>query len=280
VVLGLAVVAVAGVVALAGPWRQASPSTEPPRALVKSPLPGSAGKAVYGELNRSWFNWDTLAQTVRVTRRERQNAGAAWDEQLQDLSTAFYVTDVRARTASSVILELIVVGVYPNGDSCIERWGFSYPAVKQPIGGSSYLPISQRPLPVCRRVELLRTQAYGHIASVEVDPEARFLLFLTLESRTLHRVSVPTPTVSVEASVVQIPQLANAHTIHSREHATEGAQFHVLTSSRWEPDRDPARMTIVLHDADDDGFFESTSVLTQPDWTAHGYSAPGAWVRF
>lgn len=248
---------------------------EPLDDLVKSTVPGNLAKAVHLDLVRSWYDWATVLKTVSVIRRERQSTTSPWYEQIQDLSTSYYPVDVRSLCSSDgQISEMYVAGVYPNGDACIERWVVTYP----PANSLTYVPISDRRMPTVRRAELYRGQQYGHIRSIEPDPDGRFVLFLTLETPTLYRLPLPSGSISVELSQSSVPYLSNVKQVLVRQHATEGRQYHLLTSTRWEANLAGPNNFIVLHDADNDGRFDAPVVLTPQNWTDLGYDSATAWV--
>jgi hypothetical protein len=248
----------------------------PPLELVKlGTIVGTASKAVSKDLKLSWYDWDTLQQSVTVKRRERQTMSSLWDQQVQDLSTSYYVLDVRWTCGiGDEIKRLYLAGVYPDGDACIEEWTFKYTI--QNTGG--YVPISQRAPPVVKRKELLRTSLYGRIRSLEPDPDGRYLLFSTYENPTLYRLPLPTGAVQVELAQTTIPELSGAKSITIRHHATEGRVAVLSQDPRWHADLLVPRNIIVLYDSDNDSTFETHVVLDLSDWTALGYDDPAVWT--
>lgn len=273
------VVFAAGLLTFSGASQSPPPQPiEPPGDLSKPIVPGNVAKAYYSDLYRAWYDWETATKTVIVKRRERESATSAWVEQIQDVSTAYFVVDVRSlcETANS-IASLFIAGVYPNGEACIERWSFTYPP---PPGGGGYVPIDQRRLPTIRKVELFRGAQYGHIRCIEPDPEGRFVLFLTYETPTLYRRPLPSGAITTELTQSTVSQLADACSLYAAQHATEGRQFHLIRGTRWEADMDASRVIIVLKDGNNDTVFDSPVVLTPTQWSQQGYDGPGVWLQF
>jgi hypothetical protein len=254
--------------------------TEPPDDLVNLPaIPGAGPIAVYQDLARSWYAWDTIQKELTIKRRERQTISSSWYEQIQELTTSYYIVDVRSVCSTGGrISGLFLAGLYPNGDACIERWAFTYPIYPIPVGGG-YVPINDRPLPTVRRVELYRGSAYGRISCLEPDPESRFVLFLTRESHTLYRKSLSTGIITVELAPASQPLLAQIHRIVARHHATQGRKFVLSTTPRWGTTPTGSTDVLVMSDSNNDGAFESTAQLTVQAWVSAGYANnPAAWT--
>jgi len=264
-------------------FRVQNPSpTEPPDDLVNLPaIPGTGPIAVYQDLARSWYSWDTLQKELTIKRRERQTTSSAWYEQIQDLTTSYFIVDVRSICdTGGKLKELFLAGVYPNGDACIERWTFTYPIYAHPVGGG-YVPIDQRPLPTARRLELFRGSQYGHIICLEPDPETRFVLFLTRESHTLYRRPLPTGNITVEVDPANQSLLSEVRRIVARQHVTEGRKFVLTTTPRWEMSTTGSSDVLVMSDSNDDGIFETTVRMTVQAWVSAGYANnPAAWTSF
>lgn len=181
----------------------------PPSNLVKTGgFVGTSGKGARSDTKRSWYDWDTLGSSVAIKRRERETPSSNWYEQLQDMSASFHPVDVRCVVVNDEIERIYVAGLYPDGDSCIEKWTFS-----QKVQGTTYVPISQRPLPIVKRSELFRGSSHGTIASLEPDPEERFVLFLTQTNPTVYRLALPSKSISVELTQAQQPYLAHGKQI-------------------------------------------------------------------
>jgi hypothetical protein len=249
-------------------------SLEPPADLIKSIVPGNAAKAYYADLERAWFDWDTLDKTVTVTRRERQLVTDAWSEQIQELRTGYYVVDVRAMCGGATeITSLFVAGIYATGESCIERWTFATPLLNGPYG-----TMDRRKPPAVRKTELFRGAQYGHIRCLEPDPDGRFVLFLTYDNPTLYRLPLNSGSISIELSQSTVPELADARSVYAEQHVTEGRQFQLLRSSRWEADMDASRLIIILKDGNNDAVFDAPTVLTPVQWSQQGYDEPGVWL--
>ncbi len=272
------IMATVGLPLFAAIWSQGTPPAGlPPEDLIKPPIIGSVGKAVYGELQRSWYDWNTVDQVVTIKRRERAKNTDSWSEQIQELSTSYYVVDVRVTCDSTHnIAEVYVAGSYPDGTACLERWAFAYPA-----GGplsDPYVPIDRRPLPSVRRIELFRSSQFGYVRCIEPDPDGRFVLFLTRESQTLYRRPLPSGAPTIELAPAAENFMTEISQIVVREHTNEGRQFHLLTSSRWHAGGvgTPTDL-IILRDSNNDGVFESHVRTTAAQWSALGYESGQVW---
>lgn len=280
-VLGLSAVLVAiggiGYTALRSQNPPPFQPTEPPDDLVNLPaIPGAGPIAVYQDLARSWYSWDTIQKELTIKRRTRETTSSPWSEQIQELTTSYFIVDVRSVCAPGGKLGgLFLAGLYPNGDACIERWTFTYPSGL--VGG--YIPIDLQPYPTVRRVELYRGSEYGRISCLEPDPESRFLLFLTRESHTLYRRNLSTGSVTVELAPGTQPLLAEIHRIVARQHATQGRKFVLSTTPRWQTMPTGSTDVLVMSDSSNDGVFESTVRLTVQAWVSAGYANnPAAWT--
>lgn len=241
----------------------------PPDDLIKLDLlPGTSGKAVYTDLKKSWYNWATLDQVVTVKRRERADSSSPWSESIQELSTSYYPVDVRWRcSGSDEIDELYVAGLYPNGDSCVERWRFKYGLS---LGGAKRLPR-------LGRTELFRGSDLGMIRCVEPDPDGRFLLLLTYETPALYRLDLADGTVSLELQQSQVPVLSEMKHIYFHQHLFQGRMATLGKNRRSDGVVVAPRNYIVLIDSDNDGVFAPPAVFTLEEWES-AYEVPGSFI--
>jgi len=250
---------------------------EPPFDMVKMGL-GTSAKAVRTDLKRSWYDWETLEKKVIVKRREREKVSDIFVQQVQELSTSFFVVDVRWRCdGTDQIKELFVAGIDSGGDSVIERWNFTYPAIPVPVGGD--VPIDERPLPSVAREQVYRGNALGRVKTLSPDPDGRFVLFLTREARTLYRIDLPSGTPYVEVDQNTVPFLASVGVVDVSRHVTEGLQYHLYGSSRWHQDHTLPQDVIILRDGDNDGVFDAPEVVDMQTWNQYGYDTGSAWLK-
>lgn len=250
-----------------------------PQELIKTGIRlGSAAKAVRTDLKISWYDWSTLERQVIVKRRERQLATDGFVEQVQRISTPYFVTDVRWRCeGADEIKNLYVAGVYESGDSVIERWVFTYPSAVDSAG--NYVPLDERPFPMIAKRRIYQGDALGRVRSLGPDPLGRFVLFLTYDDPKLYRIdAVPGNPVSVALDTATEPYLANVGVITIARHATEGPHVRLGVGTRWEVDLKQPRKVIVLRDGDDDGVFDPPELLTMEQWAERGYGNATAWV--
>ncbi|HND55504.1 MAG TPA: hypothetical protein PLV92_23985, partial [Pirellulaceae bacterium] len=200
-----------------------------------------------------------------------------FDEQRQELSTSYYVVDVRWRCdGTDEIRELFVAGVLEDGNSVIERWKFTYSLAFGPNGQP--VPLSLRRPPRVNRTQLYSGSSLGRVLTVEPDPDGRFVLFLTRNPAALYRIDLPggTPALVIDSSTV--PAIANAGIVHVCQHISEGRQYHLSSGHRWEYDASLPSDVIFLRDGNNDAVFDPPVVVTQAQWTQAGYDVGSAWV--
>jgi len=254
---------------------------EPPVDMVKpSVIVGAVAKAVRTDLKRSWYDWNSLEMQVIIKRRERKTENDDFHEHVQELSTSFYVTDVRWRCdGEDEINELFVAGVNEDGSSVVERWKFYYTAPVFDENGR-YITIDNRRLPSVRRKQVYRGSSLGRIRTLQPDPDGRFVLFVTRETPTLYRIDLPSgvPSVALDQSVD--PFLSNVGVVGIRKHASEGIQYHLYAGTRWHYDSSVPGEVIVLRDGDNDGVLDAPELVTPVMWEKYGYNAGSSWVKF
>lgn len=268
------------------PDTQHAPTWEedtPPMELVAALDPFAASMVVSTDLKISYFDWETLLKRVTITRKEREFSSEPWSAfsiQKQRLSTSYFVLDVRGQCdpATSEIGALYVAGVHGENPpkaktAVIERWTFDYPAAATP-----YTPLEDRPRPTVQRMEILRTTQYGLIRAIEVDPEGRFLLFVTYDNPRLFRIDLQLGDVDLLHTQATIPELPEVGSILAREHAVEGRQFQLLLETRWSSFANTERW-IVLPDPDNDGILGTPEVLLRASGEARGYFDDDSWIR-
>lgn len=231
------------------------------------------------DLTRCVLRWaQHPAAEVTVTRKERSSAAptAAWSVQQQVLSASFVPTAVEPRAANGQLTHLYLAGMHDNGTAVIERWTFVYGSTPP---GAPYVPLAQRPLPAVQRTTLLLSTAHGTIRSLGVDPESRFLLFLTYESPAVWKLALPSKNVTLLYDATTMPALAHKGAIRFRTHVTEGRQVHLTNRQPYQrPDPALPHPIVVLRDPDNDGTFDSSWVPTDAEWDAGGYNLADSWT--
>ncbi len=231
------------------------------------------------ELVRCVLRWTQHpAAEITLVRKERQSAALAapWSIQEQSLSASFTPTAIEPRVSGGQLTHLYLAGMHDNGTAVIERWAFVYGTTTP---GAPYVPLSQRPLPTVQRSVLLLSTAYGTIRGLGVDPENRFLLFLTYGAPALWKVALPSKSVTMLHDATTLPALAHKGSIRFRTHVTEGRQVHLTNRQPYQrPDTSLPDPIVVLRDPDNKGVFDSHWVPTNAEWIDGGYNLAEAWT--
>ncbi|MBL8842102.1 MAG: hypothetical protein JNL90_11320 [Planctomycetes bacterium] len=231
------------------------------------------------ELARCVLRWSQGPNAqVTVIRKEREStaATAAWSVQEQLLPVGFVPTAVEPRVAGGQLTELYLAGMRTDGSAIVECWSFEYGATPT---GAPYVALAQRPLPIVQRATRLASTAYGTIRALGVDPEDRFLLFLSYEKPALWKLALPGDGVTKLHDATSLPALAHKGSIRFRTHVTEGRQVHLTNRQPYQrPDPSLPDPLVVLRDRDDDGTFDSVWVPTDAEWSAGKYDRAESWT--
>ena len=239
-----------------------------PGALMKPIFPGGAAKAVYEPLDRSWYDWDTVKKTVTIKRRTRPNFTSSWAQTEQVVSSSFWIVDVRWVCSTSDQIEtLYILGIDDVGDSVVEKWSFTYTGA---------------PLPRVSRSQLYRGSGCGTLRCLEPDPQERFVLMLNLKSSpsdvtTLYRLDLSTNTISVEIDSASFAPLDGMKSMIVRQHVSEGRQYHIRQFNRWLAGGDGDDDILVIRDPENDGLWETPSIVNSTLYTQLGYENYQSW---
>lgn len=214
-------------------------------------------------------------------------------------STTYRVTACCGRAGGNI---LYVAGISPDGSDVIERLNYGTrkggyevqiqsPAA-QPIGtpmpaysaqealNGTTFAIPQTQHAPARRTVIYSGTAMGHVRSMDVDPEGRYLLVLGFWSGSVFQLDLTAPTITpaVLFSAAQLPQLAKARTLELCFHLTEGRKVELTESSGCVLPIDCKWM--LLNDSNNDGVFESTVTLDRAAWLSSGYDEYSNWRSF
>jgi hypothetical protein len=243
------------------------------------------------------------AQTVRRVRCERGVAEGPFHCQETVESTSFLITAFAARAGGH---DVFVAGVRADLSCVIERWtspvrrggwsvsvaappsmtvGFPAPPVsfvQQPFQTSSWqpLPTSGPGLPALGRSELL-SWPVGPITAMAADPEGRFLLFYDLALQSLFRLDLAGPSAQPVflLTVADVPTLDQVGFMEFHDFEGEGRKCLIRRcyESSW---TDSAESYLILSDAENDGIFESRTVLSHAPWKSSPYGDWSKWRLF
>jgi hypothetical protein len=295
------VIALTIALAGAGAWyfagRSCSGCAVPAELVTYSVVPNSGTLVNTDVANCLLYDVGAMAITVRI--QEKDPTTQAWEKIDHDFVVPYSVLDVSTRRGG---LELFISGMQCNRGECqdiIERWVFpqvpgSYVApelvsslprgtsMPAPLGGVSlaggtYVPHAQRHLPFVPTKSVLYSGTdYGHIDSLEVDPEGRYLLFHSYASGDLFSIDLLSPQLDIqlEASSAQYPALAATRSLGVFTSPTAGRFFVLEQSSGCR--RLPSNPAwVVLADGNNDGAWEGIYQLDLAHWLASPWTPTG-----
>ena len=202
------------------------------------------------------------------------------------VSTPFGIEAVSARHFN----EVYVAGVFPNGDFTIQRWGLrpqdgalftKYPATVSGLGtpaGSSwpevhikgevgFIPPPDRVGPIQPTKEVLYNGSdfvgvkNGGLA---VDPNGKFLVFHEAGTGALVQLDLSTGSFSTISSPSTHPMLLEEWSTmdpYIQEDDAQGGRYIMI-----HPPADSTSQHVFFVDAENDGIFESTELLTEDEW--------------
>jgi hypothetical protein len=244
------------------------------------------------------FDGGTKDVVVRISERPTLD-DTAWETSEIDEATSFYVT---AAAWQEGLRRVYVAGIENDDQDVIERWayaprsggyfvqrttgpvqpiGTAMPeyAAQESLGGATYESLPTRLSPATR-VRVYRGTSIGHIRSMVVEPEGRFLLVLTYPDRALYRIDLTQSGYprTLLHSVGTLPHLQSATTLRVREHSTDGraySLFEIYGSFL------PSGYSVtLLFDPENDGILSAPVTLTAPEWIAAGYESDAAWSEY
>ena len=242
------------------------------------------------------------ASALRV-RLERAHEGQRFERLENWESTHYLFTALASRLGGQVAY---AAGIREDGSCVVERWitepreaGWSValtsppaPSMGAPAGPAKLdyhiahaekwrpLPLGHSGLGPVLRSTVFTTPA-GPITAMAVDPEGRFLLYYDLGLGTLFQrdLAAPNATPITIAQSSTTPTLDQVGSLELLDFAGEGRTC-VVTRSYGHPDEAGKESYLVLHDAENDGLFESSTVLSRDEWQASPYADASKWRSF
>lgn len=287
-----------------------------PRAGTHEPAPGDSHERAEavgsaGSLGQILFHDDELTlgvwnegRSLRVIHREQVPAAPYGEERCEHpLTAAFDVDEVRARQSN----ELFLAG-RDGREIVIERWWLEEPAgvrfahlafdlasdgtartlvptlVNGVVGGGERVPAAQRPNELAhQRRELFRGPLADRVLALLVDPEARYVLFVTHEPRAVYQLELADGArPHVVCDLASTPALARFERVTSvMQHVVDG-RLCCLDIEEPRPEFGTGTGSVpythvVLRDSNNDGRFDDVFVKTQAEWTAASYDGAVWW---
>ena len=277
IVLGPVVALLVAVVLISIPALSMSDPTPPlPQDLYKK-KEGRGGKriAVFSDLKKTCFDWDSAEREIYVSRLERPNdQTTSWNTTVQTLTTSFDISSAYGVCNSDSDLDsLYVAGAYPNGTSTIEEWKFTY---TPPMGGLD-------PLPKVSRSVLYQGTDVGIIADAVVNDDQSLLVFLTT-GKSIYSLALPGGPLGLSApqllySPSTLPDLAEArYGLEFMRHVAEGSKYTIRAYNPLLGLGSDTDKVIVLLDANNDNQIEGYEIVTLAQWDLRGYRDGAAWM--
>ena len=241
-------------------------------ASVSRDLGGQAGHIAYvtGEHSIRLVPEDGRVRIKASERSPDDGLHYSWDA---EVVTTVDVVSIGARHAN----EFYVYGLAPNGASVIERWelqpwtnGAHYTertASTEPIGvpvraaqtqaryRGPFIEPALRAKPVVDRIPLVMPNVPGTVVEVDIDPEARFLVFRSVNSAgesTLVQYEFLSGQTTILGTKATHPLLAEATNMRFVDSTEEGRMLSVETGGL---------LNAFLIDKESDGVFESSIEL-------------------
>ena len=198
------------------------------------------------------INWIPKEKRELVLEHKFRSQG--WNSLQYRYSAAFDMEHVCAKSKDI----FFVLGKADNGDTVVERWTAIYRADGDPAIA-----------PRMKRTAVYSDSGFDSIEAIGADPEGRFLLVLHGSPRKLVKIQVPSGVVEDVVTQGVLPALATMSMFSPWQHISDG-RLWVLTDST-------DSLHVLLRDADNDGEFDFTTVLTESEWLAAGYRGP-VWL--
>lgn len=232
------------------------------------------------------------AQRVRL---ERAHEGQPFERSENWESAHYLFTAVASRLGGQVAY---LAGIREDGSCVVERWitapreaGWSVALASpsaRPMGTPSGpaelvydvahaerwqpLRVGQSGLGPVVRSTVFTTPA-GPITAMAADPEGRFLLYYDLGLGTLFQrdLSAPDGPPTAIAPSSTAPGLDQVGSLELFDVEGEGRKC-LVSRSYAQPDDVGKESYLVLHDAENDGLFESSTALNREQWEASPYA--------
>ena len=247
---------------------------------------------------RASIRYEGGGHSVVLSRSQRADETSVWITTRDTYSTRYRMTSIADRLGGD---QLYVAGIKTaTGEDLIEKWEFgrpdgqycididylelpfsmgvpytpNLPRQVQIIGGGTFVPPDPEGRTVSPTRTVLATGDFGHVAAIEVDPEGRFLLFVSLEAQNVQLIDLTgqapgAPTQIFDATEIQ--GIGDVREITAWDHATLGRTF-LLTNGG---DDASTQVVTFLHDNDNDGTFDAVVTVpeTSLDGTPYEYSS-------
>jgi hypothetical protein len=240
----------------------------------------------------------TIGSTkMSVLRRERETSTNPWIVFTDECSVDYHVTGFAAREGGD---EVFLAGVTHDGVMRIERWRYILPdghqAMRYPLNqppaigtpqaeynpvvaplGGTFIAFTQLPQPRKRSVYSTDVIVYTALAA---DPEGRFLLAYDYTHKRIVRFPLASLPSSPEVlfSSTTHPELAQVSSISIRDFPGEGRK--ALTRRNFASEPSSAEVYGVMHDANNDGNWESIQFFTDSQFASAPYGNWDAWKLF
>lgn len=224
----------------------------------------------YGQFIK-WIDRTSLA----IVNRETLQGGVRWEQTPEEVYySSFAILGVSARTGD----DYCIIGEDRQEHIVLERWtrlpvkgsltayrpeatspigipvGGLIPTVVQPVGGTYVPPDQRRGSASMKRSAIDLDCPGGAPVALAVDPDARFVLYVT-GNGIYQRVLDPSGgAASIVADSVQVPGCGDILTLSARQHASYGRCF---------VGRLRLNAHVLLVDQNNDGVFEVTTILDQ-----------------
>jgi hypothetical protein len=146
-----------------------------------------------------------------------------------------------------------------------------YSVANSIVGGTFVAPGARQQI-VPEREVIYRGTTMGHVRSMDVDPEGRFLLLLSYSTGTVYRFDLLTtpPQLNTAFEPTAIPHLTNVRSLWIGDFAQQGRK---CTLSEIQHGKLPeVHHFTILDDANNDGVFENHTTYGVSEWQASPYS--------
>ena len=240
---------------------------------------------------KSYFEYYPSLSWVTRVIKEREDTDAEWETQGQELTTSYAIVDIAPRDGG----EYVYVAGLQTSDctDVIEEWRFSpadgaftfrasaSPTTSPPIppvgtpappltlhpepnGGTFVAPSERGHLSAPRRTVLYTGTSLGHIRSMEVDPQGRFLLIQSHGDSGIYQLDLleePPLTPQMLFSAAAIPELLTTTTLATYDNPAVGGRFFLLMQTDAFGDLMLDSHRVLIEDYDNDGVLGPAQVF-------------------
>jgi len=235
---------------------------------------GSLGGEVFVRSSQLVQAFRVRERTVHYIAHEFNHVEDVWEREDRALSASFDVKALSSNRANQVTL----AGRHPRtGEDVVERWSIDQitgtvvlgtpistarigtplpgnPGTVAAFVGGHHIPPSARAVSQVLREELYRGTDFNGIRELSVDPEGRFILVITEDSR-LVQFDLSTGGVTTVYTTAEIPTLDEDRYLRRAQHLSKGRMYFIESEMA---DVDSHSITVII-DADNDGIFTGPS---------------------